>query len=78
MNTQTFLKDADVMATKESQAEEADSDSDLDEAPVGKVDVGKYGSNFKMVGIILGCFTLVSHYRVYVNCRCLWYAQTSA
>ncbi|KAJ8653050.1 peptidyl-tRNA hydrolase [Lichtheimia ornata] len=45
-------KDADAMPTKKAQAEEADSDSDLDEAPVGKVDVGKYGDNFKMVLVV--------------------------
>lgn len=44
-----FLKDANAVPTKEAQTE-ADSDSDLDEAPVGKVDVKKYGDNFKMVG----------------------------
>lgn len=65
-NTYIVLKDADAMPTKKAQAEEADSDSDLDEAPVGKVDVGKYGDNFKMVGGILGCFGT----RVSLPCIC--------
>ncbi|CDS10239.1 hypothetical protein LRAMOSA02915 [Lichtheimia ramosa] len=44
-------KDANAVPTKEAQTE-ADSDSDLDEAPVGKVDVKKYGDNFKMVLVV--------------------------
>lgn len=54
------------MPTQKAQAEETDSDSDLDEAPVGKVDVKKYGDNFKMVGVVLGCFGT----RVSLPCIC--------